>query len=560
MTATTGRYENVVPLPAVDASAEHIALSTALASREDLDTLRTQLLPDDFTSEPARLTYIAMLTVADRDGAVTKTTLLDELYRHNHAGAITYLSRLDAGAPGGAHHYVQLILTAARSRQLLAAAQRLQQLAALDPGDPVEAEERDARALDITLGLAQDLETTDRVLPDLAALRHERVVRAEADKIRAREDARRLVIREQRGIVGMPALITGAQFLAQPDDPISYRIDKLWPTGGRVLLAAQYKAGKTTMMGNLIRSLVDADPFLGHNVTRQARRVVLLDNELSEGMLRVWLRGQHIRRTDAFAPVSLKGRITSFDILDPITRREWAEHLAEAQPDVLILDCLRPILDAFGLDENRDAGKFLTAFDEMLGLAGIPDAIVVHHMGHQGERSRGDSRLRDWPDVEWRLTRETEDPSSPRFFTAFGRDVDVPETALTYDTTTRRLDSGQGDRRDAAAYRALPDLLDLIAEADPTGEGISQRQIIARALAAGVASKALVPKILSAAINQKQLNNWTGPRAAQMYSLKINPTVHSSTAPEISGAVVTPPPTSDDTLFMSTKDDQPPQK
>jgi hypothetical protein len=60
-------------------------------------------------------------------------------------------------------------------------------------------------------------------------------------------------------------------------------------------------------------------------------------------------------------------------------------------------------------------------------------------MGHANERARGDSRLRDWPDVEWRLVRRDDDPASARFITAYGRDVDVPESQLIYDHGTRHL-------------------------------------------------------------------------------------------------------------------------
>jgi hypothetical protein len=229
----------------------------------------------------------------------------------------------------------------------------------------------------------------------------------------------------------------------------------------------------------------------------------------------------------------MRGAITTFDILDPIGRREWADRLRPIGADVLILDCLRPVLDAFGLDENREAGRFLTAFDELLGLAGIGEAVVVHHMGHQGERSRGDSRLRDWPDVEWRLTRETDDPASPRFFTAFGRDVDIPETAISYDQTSRRLTIGVGNRHDAAAHRHVGAVVDLIGETDQTGQGLSQRQIISQVLAANIAPKSLVPAILSAAVNRGLLNGFSGLRGAQMYSIKIT----APTAPETSGAV-----------------------
>lgn len=526
-------HVNGSPLPAMDSSAERMTLGAALNSPGDVAELRT-LAPEDFTPGRHQLTYRAILSVANRDLPVTVGSVVDELVRDGHDDAHLFIADLYAqGIPGTARDYGELVTRAARNRKILAGAQRLAQLAGLEPTD-----ENHAHALDIALGLAQDIEGTAVTL-DLQALRHERDVAAETRKLRARADAARVIAREQRGNPLPPAITLGTQFFTEPDEPVNYRLDQLWPTGGRVLLAAQYKAGKTTIVNNLVRSLVDAEPFLDHYpVTRQARRVVLADNELDRGMLRRWLREQHIQRTDGFAVLPLRGHLSSFDILDPAVRTEWARQLRDTGADVFILDCLRPLMDALGLDENHDAGRILTAVDELLGQAGIPEAVIIHHMGHTGERARGDSRLRDWPDVEWRLIREDpDDPASPRYFTAFGRDVEQPETALTYDPDTRRLVLATGNRKDAVIYRDLDALIDLIGEADPTGQGLSQRQIISHAMTAGIAAKGLIPKMLSAGQTQGLLNHWKGPRAAEMYSTKIIATVHSSTAPDCPGAV-----------------------
>src|SRR5439155_26660583 len=129
--------------------------------------------------------------------------------------------------------------------------------------------------------------------------------------------------------------------------------------------------------------------------------------------------------------IALRGRAAAFNIVDPGVRTMWAETLKANDIGYVVLDCLRPILDALGLDESHDTGRFLYFFDALLAEAGVLEALVLTHMGHGNERARGDSRLRDWPDVEWRLVREEEtDPSSTRFLTAFGRDVDVPESKL----------------------------------------------------------------------------------------------------------------------------------
>ena len=198
---------------------------------------------------------------------------------------------------------------------------------------------------------------------------------------------------------GLPPLVSLEEFLATPDEELTYRVDQLWPTGGRVILAAAWKAGKTTLLGNLIRALVDGLAFLGLYAVQPAQRVVLIDDELDARTLRRWLRDQGIVNTQRVELVALRGKVSTFNILDRAICAQWAKHIGPA--DVLLFDCLRPVLDALNLKEATEAGRFLVAFDELLDEPCIPEAGIAHHMGHVGERSRGDSRLRDWPDAEW---------------------------------------------------------------------------------------------------------------------------------------------------------------
>lgn len=273
----------------------------------------------------------------------------------------------------------------------------------------------------------------------------------------------------------IPPLTLLSDFLAEPDEPLNYRVDQLMPVGSTVLLSAPGKAGKSVLAQNLIRSLVDGDDFLGeYEATPATGRVVLLDAELDERRLRRWLRHQKIRNGDRVAVRSLRGRTSSFNILDPDVREEWVERLREMEASVVILDCLRPVLDSIGLDEDKDAGKFLVAFDELLQEAGVEEAIVVHHMGHQGERARGSSRLIDWPDVGWKYLIGKD---GLRFLQAFGRDVDFPETALGFEKTTRHLTVVGGTRVErveaAEAETLIPVIVELLTE-DP---GLSFRKI-----------------------------------------------------------------------------------
>ena len=303
-----------------------------------------------------------------------------------------------------------------------------------------------------------------------------RRVTLEVERERARREARRRLDAEERGALAEPEIRTLADRLANPLPPVRWRIERFHPADARVMLVAQFKGGKTTLRDNWVRSLVDGDPFLGREpVTPTTGNVAVLDLEMGARQMDDWLCDQRIEHSGRVIPIPLRGKAATFNILDDGIRAQWATRFRDHGITYPILDCLRPALDALGLDEHGEAGRFLVAFDALLAEAGITEALVIHHMGHSNERARGDSRLRDWPDVEIRLVRQSDDPASPRFLAAYGRDVDQRECALDYDPTTRRLTLAGGDRRDAAAREALADVLAVL---EPSGDGASGRTIL----------------------------------------------------------------------------------
>jgi hypothetical protein len=247
------------------------------------------------------------------------------------------------------------------------------------------------------------------------------------------EHAKAYVQAQRAGASEIPALVSLGDLLAAEMPEEQFVIEGLMPTDGNVLLAAQRKAGKSTTVHNLARSLVDGDPFLDHFTVNATRRVALLDFELSSSTLQRWLGEQKIRNQDALRVMSLRGRASAFNILDDKVRARWADILSGVE--VLIVDPLRPIFDALGLNEWNEAGPFLQAFAALREEAGISEGVLVHHHGHHAERAAGDSRLEGTPDVVWNYTREnTNDPQSFRYFQAFGRDVDVDKGLVSiYD-------------------------------------------------------------------------------------------------------------------------------
>jgi hypothetical protein len=294
---------------------------------------------------------------------------------------------------------------------------------------------------------------------------------------------KRIVDALERPAVSLPLVLTLRERLALPRPETAWRITDVQGAGHRVLLAAQFKAGKTTFVVNLIRSLVDGDPFLNsYQVIPVEGTVALFDFEMSDRQLDDWYRVHGILNDDRVLVIPMRGATSTFDLQDEHWRKHWVEFLKAHKVEYLVLDCLRPVLDALGLNEHTETGLFLTAFDQLLREAGIPEALVVHHMGHQNERARGDSRLLDWPDVGWTLVREkgedgVDDPFAPRFFKAYGRDVDVAETALAYESSTRKLSiEGGGSRRDVKSQAASDAVLHFIrqAETPPTATEVEK--------------------------------------------------------------------------------------
>lgn len=298
-------------------------------------------------------------------------------------------------------------------------------------------------------------------------------------RLRIRRAAQRLVEAEERPPASPPASTNLAALLLEPPATVRYRIDGLWPSGGKVLMSAPAKAGKTTMVGNLVRCLADGAPFLaspiaqpgqwqvaaaGHAVAPlEGRRIMLLDFEMTRDMLRTWLRDQRIANTAGVQVELMRGR--AWDPRDEAQRAGWAAHLASLDVAVLIVDPIGPVLSALGLDESssKDAGQVLWALDALCAAAGVSELFVVHHTGHEGERARGTAAFEGWPDAIWTLVKDKSlEGAGRRALRASGRDVHLPETVLDLDRATRRLSLGQGSRAAARGSEHAEIIADIV--------------------------------------------------------------------------------------------------
>jgi hypothetical protein len=496
-----------------DLDAEKAVLGAVMINNQLFNQAADILDSHDFFRDAHRRIFQRMIALTDRGDAIDLITLKNELVQSaelDEVGGPAYIAGLTDGVPRSANveYYAKIIKDKSTLRRVIQSA------------NEVLVRAYDGQSVGDILTLAhQDLKVIADAADRQVDQHLERQVTSEIARERVKREARRRLDAEARGSTVALDIGTLRDRLARPVTETEFRIEHWQPRGSRVLLAAQFKAGKTTFIGGLIRSLVDGDRFLGRDYVSPVRgKVVLIDTEMSSRQLDDWLRDQRIVNDDRVLVMALRGAVSAFDPIDPVIRSQWAESLRAAEAAYLIIDCIRPVMDALGLDEHRDAGRLLVAIDALLAEAGIEESCLVHHMGHVGERSRGDSRLRDWPDVEWRLVRQDENPSSVRYVGAYGRDVDEPEAALQWDHATRRLTIVGGSRRDAAATTALAAVLDVLkASAEP----LSVRAI-QKAMQESGHPRDTSRAAIKLGVNKRAIVAQPGPGGALLHSIPLD--------------------------------------
>ena len=311
----------------------------------------------------------------------------------------------------------------------------------------------------------------------IAELAHTNRVHSELVLLRARHDAKQIHTAElvAKNFRAPTYTRTLTDELAIPEQPITYAIAELLPTGGNALLAAGFKTGKTTLVTNLLRAYADGEPFLGRfTVTPGPGRIAIFNYELSAEQYRRWLRAAGVANTDRVAVLHLRGYrlpLTSPSVEDWIVN--W---LIEQQVTFWIADPFARAATGTDENSNTDVGVWLDTFDVIKERAGVSEAVLPTHTGraeqeHGQERARGATRLDDWADVRWLLFKDDEDR---RYFRATGRDVELAEEQLLFDPLTRALTLGGGDRKWARSRALEQRVLDYVNE--HPGAGVREIQ------------------------------------------------------------------------------------
>lgn len=370
------------------------------------------------------------------------------------------------------------------------------------------------------------LDVSTITVEDAAEATRKRALEAETAQQRLRRDARRVLDNEDATAAFRvpPSTFSLVEELQIPDEPVIYTVDQVMPTGSNVLLTAQFKAGKTTLVNHLTHCLADQEKFLAtFPVTPPNGRVGLFNYEVDERQYRRWLREIGIAAEPLVSVLNLRGYRL------PLTAQhteDWiVQWLTDRDISVWIVDPFARAFVGSGTSENdnTEVGRFLDTLDVIKTRAGVSELVLPTHTGRaeveQGqERARGATRLDDWADVRWMLTKDSEDT---RYFSATGRDVEYPEAALQFEESTRspRI---VGSSRVKESNKRLEQAVLAVVETTP---GISLRQLrVAVRQIVRHATNSLIDDAVTMTEAGRKIRIEDGPRGAHKHYLS-GPTV-----------------------------------
>lgn len=277
-------------------------------------------------------------------------------------------------------------------------------------------------------------------------------VEQQARTLRIRNEATRVVAIERAGSEYPTPTIEDdgllSDLMVRPRRHEQPRIDGLMGMPHNAVIAAQFKAGKTTIGGNIMRCAADGLPFLGREVHMNGGRVAWLNGEMDRDDFNDYLAPMGITRPDRIAVRNMRGR--RLNLMNDYIADEFIAWLKTHEVEWLWMDSWRVLCSWCGVNENRndEVDPLTERIDSIKREAGVSTFTALAHTGRavkdEGtEHARGATALDDWQDSRWVLTRVRSD----RFLYVEGRGVEMPETRLVFDPETRLLSLGEGDRQ-----------------------------------------------------------------------------------------------------------------
>jgi hypothetical protein len=313
-------------------------------------------------------------------------------------------------------------------------------------GTPRDVVEESLRSLAVQIDLpSRERDEVGRIVEWLFqdAGEENQIARGLRQKRIRREIDRRDFIETTGNLANTASIINIGEDLKEKDDDVVYTVDQLMPVDSTVLLSAERKAGKTVLLLNLVKSLLDGEPFLNYfDVNPEPGSVMYLNYELSRTQFKRWVRPMEFAHPDRFLAMHMVGDTLPFWM--PDVRDEFVESLVDNNVWCLIIDT--QILAAYGIVDNENDNMqwagFHRALEGIMKSAGLRNIVLAHHLGKvDSNRARGASRIEDWAGAMWYLKSIGGAERDARVFSALGRDVDTSplgNISLSFDRDSRR--------------------------------------------------------------------------------------------------------------------------
>ena len=285
-----------------------------------------------------------------------------------------------------------------------------------------------------------------------------------------------------------------AHYQATPPRKRKYLIEGIAGAKHNVVIAGQYKTGKTLFVCNIIRSLADGTPFLDRfDVHMPNGHIGFWSIEMDrEELIDDYLRPQGIEHTTRVDILHLQGE--RMNLLSQVGRAWTIEWLKRHHVKVWIIDSLARISRMAGVDENDNGAvhDLLAAIDECKAAAGVDASFVIAHTGRaqqeEGkERARGATAIDDWTDARWVLTKEKD---IRMFAVPEGRGVHMAQSSIHRDETTMKLSFGLAGmtreqiKSEAGVEAVISTVRELCHE---TGSRLLQKELVKACQTVGIA-------------------------------------------------------------------------
>lgn len=269
-----------------------------------------------------------------------------------------------------------------------------------------------------------------------------------AQTLRVREEIAYRKALEEATMTELPSKSVAAQLEEEYTEPV-YRIEGLHIVGNFTTITATYKCGKSTLMLNLMRSLIDGVPFLGQKVLPVERNVAYWNLEIEQNQFLQWASDTGLKDKSRVFPLHLRG--VPFPLYHPEFEKRVVGWLQENEIDALIIDPGYLLLPGWpsvgngGIENNNDLiAVVATRLQEIKKAGGVSDMFIPLHTGHNasggdGMHARGGSVWGGYPDHLWTMWKKRliEGEDEIRHFRATGRSPDFDTVLLAYDKATR---------------------------------------------------------------------------------------------------------------------------